>query len=589
MTDKKLVAEKINETLFSKKTLSGTATTRTIRLLKGKPYKFLTSVGRTIVYTSARSFGWFFLAFGVLTLFLYLGEYYFVGDKHLGTNTLFLGGTLIIIALPLLAKDKPLCLLLSDWAVTDYILFEFFAIKRMHEIERQPMIKPTMAIFLGFVPAIFGFFFSVDLVILIMLVTVLIALSMTSPEFPMLLTVIILPYLSFMQSSAEILITLSVLSFLSFILKAVVGKRVYNFDVYDFLAFLLVAAVALGGIISGADDITLSVLLVLGAIFMYANASNMIINRRLADKAVQAIIVSSVPLTLVLLLSSVLNMFEITSSDFVTELNKIVFFESTYTQNAFIATSLVLSFSFFMEKKNPAKKTAYLLISFLHLSLITINLEFELLISLLVALLAYYIITSTRVAADFLLLLCMSPMLLFLLPEGAFNSLLSFIGTDLTQKEIFVSFEKMFEKLFDSGAFFGLGLDYNGLVETVNNGIKFNTPLGVMYHIGIFGFVVVTLFIVIRFRHISYYKSYVSVSLVKTVSDMSSVALVALLVYGMSKYLFYDLRGVYILLFILGINTAALRTARAEHDDRLGYYGDASSSVSSVIDINLKK
>ena len=127
---------------------------------------------------------------------------------------------------------------------------------------------------------------------------------------------------------------------------------------------------------------------------------------------------------------------------------------------------------------------------------------------------------------------------------------------------------------FANGGFAAAMQDYNAL-------IGIGVELGVIA-VSLFAFA-----LIIRLRHLSYYRLYVRNSGVESVGDMTAVAIVALLVYGAFENIFSDITVTYIFFIVFALSTAALRTAKRENDDLLEYYGDSSSSDSSALDVTV--
>ena len=70
---------------------------------------------------------------------------------------------------------------------------------------------------------------------------------------------------------------------------------------------------------------------------------------------------------------------------------------------------------------------------------------------------------------------------------------------------------------------------------------------------------------------------------------MSGAAIVALLAFGAFDYILSDVTVLYLFITLLALSSAVLRSARRENDDRLGYYGDSSSSDSSALDVSVNR
>jgi O-antigen ligase len=90
-----------------------------------------------------------------------------------------------------------------------------------------------------------------------------------------------------------------------------------------------------------------------------------------------------------------------------------------------------------------------------------------------------------------------------------------------------------------------------------------------------------------RMRHISVYGRYIRRGSMRTVTVFATLALFALLIFGMSDYIWFSPSMYYLFFVLFGMGSASLRIAKDEADDRLNYHGDARRADSSVVDISL--
>ena len=288
---------KLNERVFSSKEISGIGAVGTLRLLRGKGSKILNFLGRCISYTSTRSYGSFLLSFGILSLLLSLGDYYFREAPEVSLASVVTSLVLAALSVPLLLFDKPLAIVTQDHALTDHVFFEFLSIKRMHRNVKHVTVSPLVALFIGFIPAVVSFFVPIGYVILAIAVITLACIAMTSPEFSMMLTIIAVPYLPALPNPTLILCCLSALTMVSYGWKVVLGKRVFNLDIYSVIVLLLGLVALISGLASDGDGAFTYSLAFLALILSYFPVANMISNRRLADNAINAVIVSAIPIT----------------------------------------------------------------------------------------------------------------------------------------------------------------------------------------------------------------------------------------------------------------------------------------------------
>lgn len=569
-----------NEKLVSSKEISSIGTVGTLRLLRGGVAKVLNFIGRALSYTSARAYGCFLLSFGIVSLFLDLGEYYFKSNPDVSLYSLILCAVIALLSVPFLMISQPICIVFQDFRLTDRIFFDFFSIKRMHRNTEHASIPPILAVFLGFIPATVGYFLSVELVFLAMVVLGVVTIAFTSPEFSMILTILFLPYFPLLPHSELLLAVMSIITFISYALKVMVGKRVFNIDVYSILIFAVMLLAFIGGFVIGDGKITDS-LIFISLLIAYFPVSNVIINRRLADTVVNAMIVSAIPMTVIAIIEFIV---ELPTSSYSPPAYSTpgvsAFFTSPSALAAFILVSAIFTLVFALENKRSLCFIPYALVFILEIFVLGIVLEPGAWIAALFAMLAYTVIKSRRIPLDFLFLIAVIPHVLYFIPTGAIDAVYNYIGASPSFTEKLSECEGALGILREN-AWFGTGVGY---VESVANNF-----LGLGAELGIPILSLLVICIVIRFRHLSYYRLYTRNSLVSQVSDMSGAAIVALLAFGAFDYILSDVTVLYLFITLLALSSAVLRSARRENDDRLGYYGDSSSSDSSALDVSVNR
>ena len=577
----------LNEKLFRSREVSSFGTVGTVRLLKGKAVRLLNYIGRSIAYSSTRSYGSFVLSFGLMSLFLHLGEYYFADEPEIALS-LVVGAACALLAIPLLVVNKPMCEALQDFFLTDYILYEFLLIKRMNDDADHSKIPPLVAAFLGFVPAIIGFFFPIHFVVIGMFIAIFLALALITPEFPMITTLLLLPYIELLPMSSVILISLSFITFISFAIKVLIGKRVYNIDVYDVIILFIIVFVLISGVLGGGADSLKNSILFTVLLLGYFPASDLIVNRRLADCAMNAVIVSSIPIAIVSVIEFII---ELPIVDFTSKHStpKITaFFDSSLSLAAFMIVSAILTLAFALEKKRRAKKIFYYSLFIIELFIIGLILEPGALVAVVFASVCYLILTSNKIPHDVITLFIAAAHLLLLIPIEKLNAVSKYFGFDPSLPALVSGYKRALKVFFDNFAF-GVGMgdgSYKVAVGMNSSGI-FNTLLGIGVQIGAFALVLFVAMILIRMRHLSYYRHYTKNSFVNTAVNMTALVTVALLIYGAFANIFENVAVFYLFWSVFGMCTSSLRTARKEHDDRLGYYGDLGSAESSAIDVSI--
>jgi len=580
----------LNDKLYKSVEISSIGTVGTVRLLKGKAAKLLNFIGRSFAYSSTRSYGSFILSFGLMSLLLHLGEYYFADEPQIAFS-LIVGAACAVLAIPLLIFNKPMCIALQDFALTDIVFFEFFLIKRMQRNVDHVSISPLVALFLGFIPAVVGFFVPVKWVVISMLLAVGITVAFTTPEFPMILTLLALPYLPVLPMSKIILLSMSLVTFISFALKVILGKRVYNFDIYDAIIGLIVLFVLISGIAGYGEDSLKNSIVFIVLILGYFPASNLIVNRRLADCAMNAVVVSAIPISVIAVIEFAVELpwTNYASPEYSTP-GTSALFSTNGALAAFMIVAAVLTLAFAVERKNKAKKIFYYSLFVFETFVIGLLLQFGALVAAIFAVAAYFILTSRKIPHDVIAVLIAAVHLLLFIPMEKLNALSRLLGLDPTLPAVISGYKRAF-KVFGENVWLGIGIgdgSYKGVTGINSSGI-FNTLLGIGVEIGVLALILFILIILIRLRHLSYYRHYVNNSFVNTAVKMTALSTVTLLAYGAFANIFEDATIFYLFWSVLGICTSTLRTAKKEWDDRLGYYGDSRSAESSVVDILIRK
>ena len=576
----KLGFSNFNEKLFSSGEISSIGTVGTMRLLRGGVARFLNFLGRSLAYSSTRSYGCFLISFGFLSLVLQLGEYYFKAAPNVPISSLAVSLILALVAIPLLVFSKPMCVAVQDFYLTDKLLFDFLSIKRMHRNTEQATVSPILAMFLGFIPATVGFFLSVEWVIIAIFVAVIVILAFVSPEFSMILTIISLPYLSLLPHPVLSLCSLSVMTFISFAMKVVIGKRTFYFDIYSAIIFLIMILAVISGAMGLGGDSLKNSFVFIALVLGYFPISNIIINRRLADSAVNAVIISAIPVAILSLIEFIA---ELSNAPSYSTPGVSALFSSPSSLSAFLLVSAILTLAFAFEKKKSAKKVFYGAVFVFELSVLCLIMRPDVWLAGIFALLAYSIIKSRRLPMDVLILLVASSHLIYLISESTLDTVFGYFGITPLFSERLSSCGLLID-LFSDNLWLGVGI---GSVSS--GGGVYNNLLGIGASLGILVLALFCLMLVLRFRHLSYYRHYMRNSLVSVTGDMTAVALIALLSVGVFEFIFADLAVLYIFITVFAISTASLRTARRENDDRLGYYGDSSSSDSSALDISISR
>ncbi len=565
--------------LFKSREGGGRYVKRSRTVASFRPIKLLESLVDTASYASTRAYGWFAMTFGLLSLFLHLAEYYFSSSPSDELSQLVIGAVFALLSIPLMLVDIPMCTALQRFPVTDYILFEFFSIKRTAEVKRIRSGRPIIGALFGLITAVFGFFFPMEWVVVVLVSMLVVTVSFVSPEFPLLLMLILVPYTTLFSHFGEILIAVSILALLSFFAKVMLGKRHYSVGISDICILVFAATIVVFGVIGGGRDSTGVSLMLVALTLGYIPAANIIVNRRLADCAIDAIVFSSFPVCIFAIAQYIVNLFASTRAPSSSVMS------SPYILATYLCILLVIVVSSVSGVNGPVKRGAYItLLPLLLFALITTEC-IPVLIVLVALVIARDIIRSRKLAKEFLILLAVAPSLVFLLPTSALTAISSLSPRGTTLVELRAEFIRSFQ-IFSKSIFVGVGAaDLSGDTPVA----MLNSVLGLGYRFGIFAVIVLCVVCAIRLYQDTHYSSLLKSSQLSVFSNMTTIAMFTLAACGWFCDAFADL-GLYCLFFVLfGLNTAAMRISRSEHQERELYLKDQKDIDFSAVDIFLHR
>ena len=564
--------------LFSERDATSRVNKHTRTVASFRPVKLLSSAVHAAAYASTRAYGWFSMTFGLVSLFLHLAAYYFSSSPSDELSQLIIGAVFAVLSIPLMLMDIPMCQALQRFPITDYILFEFFSIKRLGEDKRRKKTRPIIGMAIGIIPAIFGFFFPMESVVFVLVAILVVTVSFVSPEFPFLLMLMLVPYAGALEYTDELLVAISLLSMCSFFAKVMLGKRYYSIDVSDICIIVFATVIVVFGVIGGGRESTKISMVLVALSLGYIPASNIIVNRRLADCAIEAIICSSLPISIIAIAQY------ITSLVLGERAPASSLMSSPYILATYLCVAIALVAFSIPGVRGAAKRGIYIaLLPVLNAALLATEC-LPVLIVLLTMLLARSVLRSRRARKEYLVLLAALPVLVFFLPTSWLVAISSISPMSTTLVELRAGFLNALDS-FSHNIIVGDGAaDLTGGAE----GMLFNTVLGIGCRFGIFAVIVLFVVCIIRLRQDTAYSPFLKSSQLFVFSKMTTVAMFGLAACGWFCDVFADL-GLYCLFFALfGLNTAALRISRSEHEEREWYFKDQKDVDSSTVDIYLR-
>ena len=576
---------------FKEHIFSGNITAKKKKILSSAVVKFFNRIAKMISFTSTRGFGGLFLSHGLLTLIYEIVGVYFDGFKASAVFPLVFGALLTILAIPLLAVDKPLSIALQEFAPTDYLFFEFLSIKRMHKQSADRGIPPLLMAIFGIAFAACGMFFGFIMVFTVLVAAVAIYLSFVSPEFAFFSTIIFLPVFPLLDSGRVMLACMICAAFLSFARKIIFGKRVYSAEQYDMVIAVFMAIILIVGIfVRGMESFESSLWMLVFALG-YPLASNLLANRRVAELAVGAMVGSSLFPTVYMVCEVAVRIANGGISA-LTDYSAKATFHTSGAYATFLLVAIFASAYFVLIAKRKLAKARYVAVILIDVVMLILTRRIDAILALIAGFIAFMILRRGRKAAPAAALPIIIPLLPLMLPADTYNAIFADFGMGYTKPELIELWRTSFVMLKDKllvGV--GIGADSFSSVIAEYGQTAAENSSSLLFEIaceaGVLALVIFLALLFIRLRHRSIYRDYIAESHVTRLSCVSTAMVVMLIAFGMTEYIWADQMIYYLFWCIFGIGSATLRIAKREHDDRVMYYGDLTTVDSSVIDVKV--
>ena len=576
---------------FIVETVTGSAGRVTITRLSKHISRFFENLTNTISYTPSRSYGAMFSVFGILSLVIHFVKDYIGLYEVVPLSAIIIGAVFALISVPFFITDKPLSVALQNNSVTDFIFFEFFCIRRMHKREDEKGISPTLGVIFGVLFSVIGALVPLWTVALGLGLFAYLFLTFLSPEFSFFSIFLVMPYISF-DSDGILLAALVAVTLVSYARKVALGKRVYYFEQYDVGLFVMLFCVLISGIfVKGMDSFVSSVVMILLGMG-YVLASSLVTNRRLADCLINAVIISSLPISVVAITESVVSIVK----DGLASFNgATATFDKPYTLAIFLIVAFTFSMYFVDVRRRREAKILYAVISLINFIALFFTMSFWAFGALIIGAIAFLVQKIRHASGLALLLLSVFAYALLFVPGKyidviAANNVVDSLGLSDAMLRWRTSFMMLKDNLF-----LGVGIGEESFFEEIRNySLVYsyhnsgNFLLEIACEAGIISLIVFLAIYLIRIRHRRIYQPYVKNSQVSKTASYTTAITVALMAYGAFNYIWADMTMYYMFWCIFGLGSAVLRVAKNEFDDRVAYFSDGSAEDSSAVDITIR-
>ena len=576
---------------FCVETLTGSANRVSITRLGKYISRLFDRLTKIISYTQSRTYGAFLCAFGILSLIIHFVNNYVKAYNVIPIEVIIICAAFSLLSIPFFISDKPLSVALQSNPITDFVFFEFFCIRRMHKNDSERGASVTVGVLLGAFLAVLGAIVPIWIVAAAMGISAYLFLTFLSPEFSFFSIFIVMPYLSF-DTDGIFLAILVAITLISYARKVVLGKRVYYLEQYDIALFVMLFCILISGIfLKGVESFVSSVVMILLGMG-YVLSSSLVTNRRLADCLINAVIISSIPVSLIAVFESV---FEISESGWSSFAGASATFDKPYTLAIFLMVSLSFSMYFVDVRRRRDAKVLYAVTTCINFAALFFTMSFWAFGALIIGAIAFLVQKMRHGAGLMLLILSVFAYGLLFLPNEYINLIASNEVIDsLGLSDAMYRWQASVSMLKDN-VFLGVGIGIDSFVEEITNySPNFdyhnsgNFLLEIACEAGAISLAAFVLIYLIRVRHRGIYQPYIKNSGVSKISAYTTVITVMLMAYGAFNYIWADMTMYYLFWCVFGLGSAVLRVAKSEFDDRVAYFSDGSAEDSSSIDISIR-
>lgn len=214
--------------------------------------KLLRKGVHNLAFASLKSYGSFFLAFGIYTMIVYLIKKFLPVTGEANIDYMFIGIYVCLISIPLYFSRKPLATAVKSSRMLGAVFVDAFGYREeSFENKKQNATSKTgVAILLGLIAGISTFAVSPLNILMVTLLFAVITLIVISPEIGVLICIFGLPFCSLLPNPTLILTVAVLVTAFSYVIKLIRGKRIFHLDLLDMIVLIFSIIVFFSGAIT---------------------------------------------------------------------------------------------------------------------------------------------------------------------------------------------------------------------------------------------------------------------------------------------------------------------------------------------------
>ncbi len=480
---------------------------------------------------------------------------------------IYQGIALIVFAVPLLASRSDMGYLLASGKITGFVIRDVIGIK-IEKVIRAPIEESTViSVLVGLLLGITSLFVDPFVLLICLIALLYVALVFHKPEFGVLVTVFTIPFLKTMMICAQI-----ILVFFAFMCKVVRGKRSIKLDALDLAVLFFAFLLFLGGVVSASSSTSIMASCVFVCFMvMYFLITNLIKTSALLRKMLLLLVIAFFVCSLIGVYQNFFGIADTTwtDTDMFSDIQTRVVstFENPNVFGEYLIMIMPMALAFFIMTYGFKNKSAVAVVIVTALSSLIFTWSRGAWLGLIFSLIIYFIIISRHAIALYFVAVAALPFSIPFLPSSIIDRFSS-IGdmTDTSTSYRVYIWEAVGDMIGDwwlGGIGVGTGAFGKVYPAYALSGIEaaphsHNLYFQIFLELGIFGFLA---FIMVLFFSASKCFSCFSKGTTRETKLISGAALtgiLAILVQGLTDYVWYNYRVFLIFWVVAAIMSAAI-------------------------------
>lgn len=548
--------------------------------------RFYLAAGNAALQTKLSVYSLLLLPPGLVSLFRYLILPLFENDYTTSVSGGVAGAVFLFFALAFLFSPAPVFAVITRAPRLSHFLFEVLSLPRPDPSPSFSRPIPAGALLLpGALLGAASYFVSPLLLLGILTALFYLILTLTSPEFSLIFLAFFFPFSALLPYPIPLLCALLGVTALSFFRKWLFGKRGFSFEALDLFVLLFAAFCLFGGLFPlgvGADAILRSTASSFLLLIGYFLAANLLSSPRLMFSFLHALFSSATILSILGLYRSVT---ALAAPDWLRSetaayiggpVDSILGDSSVFAAYLCLCIPVLLSVLPNGKSRKLRQIPAFLLL----FAALILTWSRGAWIGTFIALFFFILLVSRARAKIFFFLLVFLPNLILFAPETSAHriaSLFSFLGSGV-EASVYYLFHiwRASLSLFGDHLFGGIGASSENFRRVYANYAvsgaetalhSHNLYLQIGIELGIFALFAFLLLLLSALRRAVSLRNLLPEDKVCAPGIGAFCGVLSLLVFGITDYVFYDLRVFFLFFLLLGIITANGRIAREEYGE----------------------